>query len=397
MENTSEKILNRFLLGSDTAAFALFERYQNRLIVLARGRLMDCVRAKVAPEDILQEAFTAFFELADSGGVRWEKEGDLWRLLAGIAINKVRKNHEYYLRDKRSVAREDSLGSPHELDDVTSSSEAINELVELTESLLDTAKPLLRQVLQQRLAGFTMEEIAQQTGRSARTIRRLLDGLGTKIVASEEMPNWRAFNEPLSKAALNMDGQWNGDVSYSDFQLLNMIGSGSTAKVYQARHISTDRMYAIKAIRKKWLGRADAIRSFCREYQLLSKLTEPSLVRAYGIGQLPNGGCFIVLELIQGKAIAKLLDQANSEQRTEWANQIREAGAKLKIAGVEHGDLHLENIMVDAESNVRIVDFGFSRLIEPSQSTEASDGCDVVPAGFEAIIEAVINWRTATP
>ena len=140
-----------------------------------------------------------------------------------------------------------------------------------------------------------------------------------------------------------------------------MIGQGSFAKVYLAKQVSTGQLFAIKSIKKKWLTNEQARQSFYREAKLLLTLWDPCFVKTYGIGQLPNGGCFLLLELIQGESLEAVVGTASRGMRLSWVDQIRAAVERLHAAGFVHGDICLRNVMVDRDGQIKLLDFGLGR------------------------------------
>ena len=157
--NSSEKLLARYLEGDPAESFdaslKIHARYQNRLILLARSRLLGVFRSKVDADDITQEVFVAFFEMAKRNEIRWKDRGDLWRLLAGIAINKVKQQHERFSTIKRNAHNESRLTTESSAVD----EREIDQLAELVEHVLESEKPLVATILNLRLAGFSFEEI----------------------------------------------------------------------------------------------------------------------------------------------------------------------------------------------------------------------------------------------
>ena len=349
--NSSEKLLAQYVQGSPSetvaASIEIHSRYLNRLIALAQNRLLGILKSKVDADDIAQEAFVAFFAMADRDEIKWKERGDLWRLLAGIAINKVKQQFERYSTLKRDLRTESQVAVTIEVGE-----QDVNELAELVEHVISSENPLIGKVLNLRLAGFSFEEIAERVGRSTRTIRRLLESLKAKLIVSEEL-GFRLAGEP-SKAVVK-------SVDYHDFDLLRMIGQGSFAKVYLAKQVSTGQLFAIKSIKKKWLTNEQARQSFYREAELLMTLSDPCFVKTYGIGQLPNGGCFLLLELIQGKSLEAVVRTASQGMRLSWLNQIREAVERLHSAGFVHGDICLSNVMIDRDGQIKLLDFGLGR------------------------------------
>ena len=361
--NSSEKLLARYLEGDPAESFdaslKIHARYQNRLILLARSRLLGVFRSKVDADDITQEVFVAFFEMAKRNEIRWKDRGDLWRLLAGIAINKVKQQHERFSTIKRNAHNESRLTTESSAVD----EREIDQLAELVEHVLESEKPLVATILNLRLAGFSFEEIAHQIGRSTRTVRRLLESLKAKLVQDHELGLFRLYNEVETKAQI-------ASVDYRDFQLLRMIGQGSFSKVYLARHVS-GQFFAIKAIKKKWLKNEEARKSFCREAELLMSLSDPSFVKTYGVGRLPNGGCFLVLELIEGETLASLIETASLADRKFWCSEIRKAVDRLHAANLVHGDIDASNVMVDHEGKVKLLDFGLGCRISGRKKISA--------------------------
>ena len=315
--NSSEKLLAQYVQGSPSetvaASIEIHDRYLNRLIALAQNRLLGVLKSKVDPDDIAQEVFVAFFAMADRDEVKWKERGDLWRLLAGIAINKVKQQFERYSTLKRDLRAESQWAVTVEVGD-----QDVTELAELVDHVLSSEKPLVTKILNLRLAGFSFEEIAERVGRSTRTVRRLLEGLKAKLIASESF-GFRLAGGAQAKVARPVAES----VGYHDFALLRMIGQGSFAKVYLAKQVSTGQLFAIKSIKKKWLENEQARQTFYREAEILMALSDPCFVKTYGIGQLPNGGCFLLLELIQGEPLGAVVETASHDLRIRWVDQIR--------------------------------------------------------------------------
>ena len=349
--NSSEKLLAQYVLGSRSetvaASIEIHSRYLNRLIALSQNRLLRILKSKVDADDIAQETFVAFFAMANRDEIKWKERGDLWRLLAGIAINKVKQQFERYSALKRDLRTESQLAVTIEVGE-----QDVNELAELVENVISSEKPLIGKILNLRLAGYSFEEIAAKVGRSTRTVRRLLESLKAKLIASEEL-GFRLTGDP-PRAVVE-------SVAYHDFDLLRMIGQGSFAKVYLAKQVSTGQLFAIKSIKKKWLANEQARQSFYREAALLLTLSDPCFVKTYGIGQLPNGGCFLLLELIQGQTLQAVVGTASQGMRLSWVDQIRESVKRLHSAGFVHGDIGLSNVMIDRHGQIKLLDFGLGR------------------------------------
>lgn len=366
-ENTSESLLNRYLGGSETASFELFQRYENRLIGLAQTRIFEVLKSKIAPEDIAQETFQTFFQLADRNDIRWQKRGDLWRLLAGIAINNVRRTHEHFSQAKRNVVREVSL---NQFADVLNraSPDATEELSELVEQLFGTLKPLEQKIVNLRLAGYDNSEIAKEISRSPRTVRRILESVKSSLIAQN---HFDFLIEPLPRKSNDYSTPV---VRYEDLVFLRMLGQGSFAKVYLARHNLSQELYAVKAIRKKWLPNVAVHDSFTREIAILKTIDHPSVPKIFGTGSLPNGGCFLLMEYIQGEPFATAASNASAMQLEHWKQSLNTTIKMLHDSGIVHRDIRKENLMIDQHGSIRLVDFGLGALNQQAVQDDPNTG-----------------------
>ena len=176
----SRAIFDRVVDGDDEAAKELFDAYVCRLVALTRSRLSEKLRQRVDAEDIVQSAFRSFFVRAQAGQYAIGRGGDLWRLLASITRNKVLKKAEHHRQQRRALTREEAEAglvqqaaneaqTPTDFEAIVLADE-----VELVMRRLDAPR---QQVLQMRLQGQNVAEIAAALDRSERTIRRYLDDL----------------------------------------------------------------------------------------------------------------------------------------------------------------------------------------------------------------------------
>ncbi|MCA9067896.1 MAG: hypothetical protein KDA84_03175 [Planctomycetaceae bacterium] len=106
MEPDSGELLQKHRAGDQEAAELIFQRFVIRLVGLVRTLLFSKVNRRVDPGDVAQSAFRRFFRNPDSDRFAIEKSGDFWRLLAAIAVNKVRRQNEFHTAANRAVNRE---------------------------------------------------------------------------------------------------------------------------------------------------------------------------------------------------------------------------------------------------------------------------------------------------
>jgi RNA polymerase sigma factor (sigma-70 family) len=179
MEEASADLMARWRQGDQEAARQLFRRYAERLYALAKSRLSSRMARHVDPEDVVQSAYRSFFSGARAGRFALRRSGDLWRLLAAITLHKLRRQVERHTTGKRDVGREgapaDASEAPEAAPDREPTPEEAAALLDTLESLFRGLDPAQRRMVELRLQGFGLDEIAAQVGRSERTVRRLLE------------------------------------------------------------------------------------------------------------------------------------------------------------------------------------------------------------------------------
>lgn len=196
-ENRDADLLARWRQGDQQAAAELFDRYAERLIGLARSRISAPFGQRFDPEDVVQSACRSFFVGAREGRYEVQHGNDLWQLLVVITLQKLRQQVRRNKAAKRAVKREynfeagaiDTHGlEPELLAREPSPMEAV-ALIDEVEQALRHLEPQERSVLELRLRGYNLDEIADATQRSERTVRRILERV------KEQLGQGRTTNE----------------------------------------------------------------------------------------------------------------------------------------------------------------------------------------------------------
>ncbi len=161
------------------------EQFSNRLLKLAKSRLPEFMHAKVDAEDVVQSVFKSFFQRNEAGQFSFDETQDLWRLLAAITYRKVQRAMRFHLQQQRDVRREqpgtvEALSAEH----VSPTASSLFVMAESLESILAKLPPTHRSVLQLRMDGHSITDIAQQLNLSTRTVDRGLS-MARKIAEEE--------------------------------------------------------------------------------------------------------------------------------------------------------------------------------------------------------------------
>ena len=164
--------LKKVLACESGYEYEAVDRYANRLVRLAQTKLPNNLRARVDAADVVQSALLSFFTRNQAGGFEFDEAKDIWRLLAAITYRKIQKSIRFHHRQQRDDSREKNriADLSGELDSPTVSSIiSLNESLDLISSRLPSKH---QAVLQLRLEGFSIVEIAKQLDVSTRTVNR---------------------------------------------------------------------------------------------------------------------------------------------------------------------------------------------------------------------------------
>ncbi len=158
-----------------------------------------------------------------------------------------------------------------------------------------------------------------------------------------------------------------------NYRIEALIGEGSAARVYQARHRFLDRRSALKLLTRTSVTTPGLLERFEREARALATISHPNVVSVFDFGLAPGGRPFLAMELLEGRTLAEVIEQEGSLEPWRIRRIARQLAAGLAEAHrhqIVHRDLKPANIMllgrVPSET-VKILDFGVARASGPSE------------------------------
>ncbi len=174
---TDEELLDHFRSGDAASATAIYDRYAERLRGVIRRRCSRALAACVEPDDLLQSAFGSFFRRVADRATDGTHPDRLWGLLLLISVHKIRDAADYHYAAKRDARRLAQTA----LDTGPLAAAAIDETVlsELSDLVTHLVAQLPApddQMVRLRVQGYEVAEISNRTGRSKRTVERVLQG-----------------------------------------------------------------------------------------------------------------------------------------------------------------------------------------------------------------------------
>ncbi|XP_062872295.1 MAP/microtubule affinity-regulating kinase 4 [Trichomycterus rosablanca] len=146
-----------------------------------------------------------------------------------------------------------------------------------------------------------------------------------------------------------------------NYRLLKTIGKGNFAKVKLARHILTGREVAIKIIDKTQLN-PTSLQKLFREVRIMKSLNHPNIVQLFEVIETEKT-LYLVMEYASGGEVFDYLVAHGRMKEKEARAKFRQIVSAVHYCHqkkIVHRDLKAENLLLDADSNIKIADFGFS-------------------------------------
>jgi len=162
-----------------------------------------------------------------------------------------------------------------------------------------------------------------------------------------------------------------GDVTILGHRFARQLAAGGSSMVYLAESERAGDMVVLKVLREA-ADAADAhvnFANFLQEYDLISKIRHPNVVRIYDLG-LADDHAFISMEYFsRGDLRAQIALMNDTQAALELLLQIARALEVVHCVGVLHRDLKPGNIMVRADGSLALIDFGLARQFNAQAQT----------------------------
>ncbi|MEO6689494.1 MAG: serine/threonine-protein kinase, partial [Dokdonella sp.] len=159
------------------------------------------------------------------------------------------------------------------------------------------------------------------------------------------------------------------------FEIVRVIGEGGSSTVFEARRDveGASQRVALKLLRQNLLS-PEARRRFGREQRVLIRLQHPNIARMIEGGLTPEGLAYIALELVDGVPLTDFA-RANALGTPDclkmFATVCRAVDAAHR-ALIVHRDIKPSNVLVTAEGEVKLLDFGIAKLLADETGPDAT-------------------------
>jgi serine/threonine protein kinase len=177
-------------------------------------------------------------------------------------------------------------------------------------------------------------------------------------------------DEPTASSAARI-----GQVVGQRYEIAGELGRGSTGIVWDARDTQSGQRVAVKILHDSLVPSPPIRKRFHREAAAARALAHPHSVRVLDDGITPDGADFLVMERLEGRTLAALLEEKGPLPQLRAIRivaQILDAAAEAHRSGIVHRDLKPGNVMLvaraDGDDDVKVCDYGLAKAVETGSS-----------------------------
>jgi alkyl hydroperoxide reductase subunit AhpC len=218
-------------------------------------------------------------------------------------------------------------------------------------------------------AGLVQYQVVHSlsVGRRSQEILRVLAALQSGGLCRED---WMADDPTVDPFQAIQPGRY-----FSHYLIEAEIGSGTFARVFRARDLQLDRPVALKVFKRDCPVTPSAALA---EARAAAALNHPNLCTIYAVDD-SAGAPIISMEYIQGDSLSKVsrTGPLAFDSLLLIARQLASGMAAAHAAGIVHGDLKPENVMVTALGLVKVLDFGLARRLRPRQPRSSDETAEL--------------------
>jgi eukaryotic-like serine/threonine-protein kinase len=178
------------------------------------------------------------------------------------------------------------------------------------------------------------------------------------------------------------------------YKIARLLGSGGMGEVYLAEDTRLGRYVALKFIAPSVFDEGWGKQQLIKEAKAVALLEHPNICAVYGIEEAA-GYNFIVMQFVEGQTLGSLIknEPLEVERVLALAEQIASALSAAHARGVIHRDIKPQNIVVTAEGQIKVLDFGLAKLMPQNAGLQGADG-NSIQASQQGLVIGTIAYMS---
>ncbi|MBK7583104.1 MAG: serine/threonine protein kinase [Myxococcales bacterium] len=164
-----------------------------------------------------------------------------------------------------------------------------------------------------------------------------------------------------------------GVVLGGKYRIRQRIAVGGIGTVYAAEHLTIGSHVAVKVLRGAAAEDAGEVARLRREARVQVFVEHPNIVKVLDLDQMPDGSIYVVMELLHGMTLArrvKSIGPLNPEEAVDVFSKVCRALHAAHTFGIVHRDMKPGNIFLCDDGDVKLLDFGMSKLAQAESITQ---------------------------
>jgi serine/threonine-protein kinase len=213
--------------------------------------------------------------------------------------------------------------------------------------------------------------------------QRITDGANEQTV-----PDQKSRGEAAAAGALP---------SLLGYEILEVLGRGGMSVVYKARHLSLNRLVAVKMILAGAHAGPGELARFRIEAETVARLQHPNIVQVYDVGT-HEGQPFMALEFVDGSLARTLAGMPLPPRHAaQWLETLARAVHHAHQRGIVHRDLKPANVLLSRAGLLKIADFGMAKLVANPSPIQTQTGAILGTPSYMAPEQAEGKTRQIGP
>ncbi|HVY29241.1 MAG TPA: serine/threonine-protein kinase [Polyangiaceae bacterium] len=156
-----------------------------------------------------------------------------------------------------------------------------------------------------------------------------------------------------------------GTLIAGKLRIVRALGIGGMGTVYEVEHELTRHRRALKLLHPEFASNSQAVARFLREASAAGRIGSEHIVETFDAGSLETGEPYLVMEMLDGRSLADLLEEHGrvpEANAIDWVAQACDGLQAAHDAGIIHRDIKPDNLFIQRSGRVKILDFGISKF-----------------------------------